>query len=169
MRRGLNESLLAALAPNASWRSRNGSRLGRLLRANDFAGVEALLKAFFASIPCERYANDDVARYEGYWASVFYAWFAALGFDVAVEDSTNRGRLDMAVRFAGAVYLFEFKVVERAGSGSALAQLRERGYAEKHRAPGRGGPAGRRGVQQRGAQRHGVRRGTRRPRRPAVR
>ena len=43
----------------------------------------------------------------------------------------------MAVRFAGAVYLFEFKVVERAGSGSALAQLRERGYAEKHRAPGR--------------------------------
>ena len=137
VRRGLNESLLAALAPNASWRARNGSRLGRLLRANDFAGVEALLKAFFASIPCEWHANNDVARYEGYWASVFYAWFAALGFDVAVEDSTNRGRLDMAVRFAGAVYLFEFKVVERAGSGSALAQLRERGYAEKHRAPGR--------------------------------
>ena len=43
----------------------------------------------------------------------------------------------MAVRFDGAVYLFELKVVEQAGAGSALAQLEERGYAEKHRAPGR--------------------------------
>jgi hypothetical protein len=43
----------------------------------------------------------------------------------------------MAVRFSGAVYLFEFKVVEQAGTGSARAQLRERDYAEKHRASGR--------------------------------
>ena len=81
--------------------------------------------------------SNDVARYEGYWASVFYAWFAAAGFDVAVEDGTNRGRLDMALRFGGAVYLFEFKVVEQSGPGAALARIRNRGYAEKHRAPGR--------------------------------
>ncbi|MDE0478298.1 MAG: PD-(D/E)XK nuclease domain-containing protein, partial [Gammaproteobacteria bacterium] len=29
-----------------------------------------------------------------------------------------------------------FKVIERAGEGSALWQLTERGYAEKHRAAG---------------------------------
>ena len=40
---------------------------------------------------------------------------------------------DMAVRFSGAVYLFEFKVVEQAGTGSALAQLKVGNYAEKHR------------------------------------
>ena len=39
----------------------------------------------------------------------------------------------MAVRAAGRVYLFEFKVVERAGPGAATAQLRERGYADKYR------------------------------------
>ena len=137
VRRGLNESLLSTLAPSASRRTGDGSRLGRLLETKDFAGVEALLRAFFASIPYEWHTNNDIARYEGYWASVFYAWFAALGFDVAVEDSTSRGRLDMAVRFSGAVYLFEFKVVEQAGTGSTLAQLKERDYAEKHRASGR--------------------------------
>ena len=44
----------------------------------------------------------------------------------------------MAARTGGRVYLFEFKVVEQAGEGAALAQLRERGYAAKYR--GRGEP-----------------------------
>ena len=73
-----------------------------------------------------------LAPWEGYYAAVFYAYFASLGLDVSVEDSTNRGRLDMALRFEGDVYLFEFKVVEQAGEGAALAQLVERGYAEKY-------------------------------------
>ena len=137
VRRGLNESLLSTLAPHAARRTGGGSRLSRLLQAHDFAEVKALLRAFFAGIPYEWHTNNDIARYEGYWAGVFYAYFAALGFDVAVEDSTSHGRLDMVVRFDGAVYLFELKVVEQAGGGSALAQLEERGYAEKHRAPGR--------------------------------
>ena len=55
---------------------------------------------------------------------------------MTVEDSSNRGRADMAVRFAGNVYLFEFKVVEQASEGAALAQLRERGYADKYRGSG---------------------------------
>ena len=42
----------------------------------------------------------------------------------------------MAVRFGGAVYLFEFKVVELAPAGAALAQLRERRYADKYRGSG---------------------------------
>ena len=40
------------------------------------------------------------------------------------------------MRVAGRVYLFEFKVAERSGEGAALAQLQERGYADKHRAGG---------------------------------
>ena len=39
----------------------------------------------------------------------------------------------MAVRAAGRIYLFEFKVVERAGPGAAMVQLKERGYADKYR------------------------------------
>ena len=69
----------------------------------------------------------------GYYASVVYSYFAALGLDVTVEDSTSHGRLDMAVEFNDNVYLFEFKVVELAGEGAAMAQLRSRGYADKYR------------------------------------
>ena len=50
-----------------------------------------------------------------------------------VEELSAAGRLDMAVRTGGHVYLFEFKVVEQAGPGAALAQLRERDYAAKYR------------------------------------
>ena len=39
----------------------------------------------------------------------------------------------MAVRTVGHVYLFEFKVVGRTPEGKAIAQLKERGYADKYR------------------------------------
>ncbi len=39
----------------------------------------------------------------------------------------------MAVVFNENVYLFEFKVVEMAPQGAAMAQLKERRYAEKYR------------------------------------
>jgi hypothetical protein len=107
-----------------------------LLQANDFAGLEQLFSAFFASIPGDWYRNNSIARYEGYYASVFYAYFASLGLDLTPEESSNAGRLDMALRFNGQVYLFEFKVVEISPEGRALAQIKERGYAEKYRAEG---------------------------------
>ena len=61
---------------------------------------------------------------------------AALGLDVTAKDSTSLGRLDMAVRFNDNVYLFEFDVVETASDGAAMAQLKEKRYADKYRALG---------------------------------
>ena len=130
----LNESLLRYLVQDATRQMANSVRLYRLLEANDFAGLETLFHAFFASIPYEWYTNNDIARYEGYYASVFYSYFAGLGLNIAVEDSSSHGRLDMAVLFNSHVYLFEFKVVEMASAGAAMAQLQERRYADKYRA-----------------------------------
>ena len=135
VRLGLNESLLRHWVQNDGARTRNTDRLYDLLEANDLPGLEALFRSFFASIPYEWYTNNDIANFEGYYASVFYSHFAALGLDVVVEESTSRGRLDMAVRFEGRVYVFEFKVVEQAGEGAAMAQLKDRGYADKYRSP----------------------------------
>ncbi len=136
VRQSLNESLLGYLVQDPSRQMANSVRLYRLLEANDFAGLETLFHAFFASIPYEWYNNNDIAGYEGYYASVFYSYFAALGLDITVEDSSSHGRLDMAVLFNGTVYLFEFKVVEMASAGAAMAQLQERRYADKYRALG---------------------------------
>ena len=136
VRQSLNRSLLDYLARAGSRQTEHRIRLYRLLQANDFDGLKTLFHAFFASIPYEWYTNNDIARYEGYYASVFYSYFAALGLDITVEDSTSHGRLDMAVRFNGNVYLFELKVVEMAGEGAAMAQLKARGYADKYRGTG---------------------------------
>jgi len=67
---------------------------------------------------------------------VFYSYFAALGLDVVCEESSNAGRLDMAVRFNGQIYLFEFKVVELEPDGRALQQIIAKAYADKHKTIG---------------------------------
>ena len=137
VRQSLNESLLNRLADNPSHGTAFGARLYKLLRVNDFAGLETLFKAFFAGIPYQWHTKNDLADYEGYYASVFYSCFAALGLDITVEDSSSHGRLDMAVVCNDEVYLFEFKVVESAAEGAGLAQLQARGYADKYRGSGR--------------------------------
>ena len=133
VRQSLNECLLGYLVHDTTQQMTNSVRLYRLLEANDFAGMKELFHALFASIPYEWYTNNDIARYEGYYASVFYSYFAGLGLDITVEDSTSHGRLDMAVVFNENVYLFELKVVEMAPQGAAMAQLKERRYADKYR------------------------------------
>ncbi len=135
VRQSLNRSLLRYLVKDPSRQMANSVQLYRLLEANDFEGLKTLFHAFFASIPYEWYTNNDIANYEGYYASVFYSYFAALGLNITVEDSSH-GCLDMAVLFNDNVYLFEFKVVEMSPKGAAMAQLEARRYADKYRARG---------------------------------
>ena len=136
VRQSLNDSLLEYLTRASEPMIRNKIRLLDILEANDFPKLKDLFHAFFASIPYERYTHNDIARFEGFYASVVHSYFAGAGFDVVVEDSSSHARLDMAVCFNGNVYLFEFKVVEHAGEGAAMAQLKERRYADKYRARG---------------------------------
>jgi hypothetical protein len=104
------------------------------LEINDFERIREIFFSLYASIPHDWYRNNRIDEFEGYYASVFYASFAALGLDIVPEDVNNQGKLDMAVKFNGQVYLFEFKVVEEEAEGRALQQIREKGYAEKYRA-----------------------------------
>ncbi|MDD2711517.1 MAG: ATP-binding protein [Simplicispira sp.] len=136
VRTSLNKALLPGLGVPASQALQQSTQLITLLRRNDFAGLHQLFNAFFASIPNDWYRNSPIARYEGYWASVFYSHFAALGLDIRLEDVTHHGRIDMTVLFNGHVYLFEFKVVELVPEGRALAQIVQRGYADKYRSRG---------------------------------
>jgi hypothetical protein len=132
----LNASLLAVYAQDASKSFQQRSRLLDLLLANDIAALRELFQSFFASIPHQWFDNNPIAKYEGYYASVFYSYFAALGFDVRVEDATNHGRIDMTVKLPNHIYLFEFKVVELAPNGRALQQLKDKRYADKYRGDG---------------------------------
>ncbi len=133
VKRSLNALLLEAMAPDVAVAAES-RELRRLMRTNDFAGLERRFRAFLASIPNEWYANTGMAG--AHYASVFYSHFAAAGMDVRAEESTARGRSDLAVLHGGGVYLFEFKVADGKPEGRALAQIRERGYADKYRRPG---------------------------------
>ena len=130
VRSALNLALLTAMAPRVS-ATTACSRLEQLLAHQDIAGVERLFRAFFASVPYEWYANNDIAHYEGYYSAVFYAHFAGAGLDVVAEESTSHGRSDVVVRHPKAVWVFEFK--GNGDASAALAQIEERGYAEKYR------------------------------------
>jgi hypothetical protein len=132
----LNASLLSVYTDDPSQNFAHRLRLLDLLLANDLDGLKDLFHALFASIPHHWYDNNPIARYEGYYASVFYSHFAALGLDIILEDATNHGRIDMTVKIQGRIYLFEFKVVEIVPEGRALQQLKDRSYAEKYRAGG---------------------------------
>jgi len=136
VRSSLHISLLRAWTPDAQAGVVNRMTLYRLLAAGDFVGMQTLFTAFFASIPHQWHTNSPIANYEGYYASVFYSYFAALGLDITCEQSSSVGRLDMAVRFNGQIYLFEFKVVELEPEGRALQQIKDRGYANPFKASG---------------------------------
>ena len=130
----LNTSLLQSLTGSLSLPGPQITQLYDLLHAQDFAGLKTLFHAFYASIANDWYRKNEMADYEGYYASIFYSYFAAVGVEIRLEDPTNVGRIDMTVLFAGQVFLFEFKVVETNPSGSALQQLKDKGYADKYRA-----------------------------------
>lgn len=135
----LNDSLLKHWVGGLSIPGRQISQLYRVLLANDLPALQPLFHAFFATIPHDWYRNSPIAQYEGYYASIFYSHFAALGLDIRLEDATSQGRIDMTVLFNGHVYIFEFKAVDGAESeegGGALEQIKRKQYADKYRARG---------------------------------
>ncbi|WP_045216606.1 ATP-binding protein [Desulfonatronovibrio magnus] len=128
----LNNSILSTLAKDSLAKTRNQSDLIDALLGNDLDSLKDIFHAFFASIPHDWYRKNQLSRYEGYYASVVYCYFAALGLDVRAEESTSKGRLDLVIRFQGRVYILEFKVVELAGEGRPIEQIKDRGYADKY-------------------------------------
>ena len=129
----LNDSLLQSLVGAQAVPGPHISRLYDLLMAQDFAGLKDLFHAFYASIANDWYRKNELSGFEGYYASIFYSYFAALGLTIQLEDPTNQGRVDMTVLFNGQVFLFEFKVVEMNPAGQALQQIKQMHYADKYR------------------------------------
>ncbi|TSE25947.1 putative AAA-ATPase [Tepidimonas sediminis] len=108
-----------------------------LLQA-DTDALRAHFQRLYASIPHDWVRANPIARYEGYYASVFYSHLASLGLDIVPEEVSNPGQCDLVIRHAGRAWAIEFKVVDgEEPTGEAMRQLKARDYAAKHRgAPG---------------------------------
>lgn len=108
-------------------------QLYKALSQADFVKLEQTLLAHFAAIPNDWYRKNQLANYEGYYASIIYSCFAALGLKVIAEDVTNQGRIDLTVMLDDKVFIIEFKVLDGAKKqGAALAQIKAKNYSQKY-------------------------------------
>ncbi|PJB28376.1 hypothetical protein CO110_09670 [Candidatus Desantisbacteria bacterium CG_4_9_14_3_um_filter_40_11] len=129
----LNNYLLFYLNKDAQTKENTQSKVYNAIEALDFELLRDTFFRLFAAIPYEWYIKNELDKYEGYYASIFYAIFASLGYSLEVEESTNRGRIDMAIKTDTTVIIFEFKVVEEeSGQNTALEQIRNKKYYEKY-------------------------------------
>ena len=111
------------------------------LNDGDLQNVLTLLKSLLASIPYNLHVDE-----EAYYHSIFYAVMILLGFDMDVEVSVSRGRIDAVLELSDKIYIMEFKYVKNPiGAGenekiklfdaaltAAMAQINDRGYVNKY-------------------------------------
>ncbi len=129
-----SDVIIDYLTNHRDQRTRFQEALYLQLQGVDLNGFEQTLTSLFASIPYTNYVNNTISSYEGYYASVIYAYLASLGLDITAEDVTSKGRIDLTIRMGDVIYILEFKVD---GAGDALEQIRQRNYQQKYRSAGK--------------------------------
>ncbi|HOW05760.1 PD-(D/E)XK nuclease domain-containing protein, partial [Methanospirillum hungatei] len=132
VRESFNRMILSILGPDTPNISVPAYRT--ILESGDAEGLRTRIQALFASIPHDWYRKNPISQYEGYYASVFYAWLSSLGFTVIPEDVTNKGRIDLSVQAGLITWIFEFKIhgIDLSGDRNPLDQIKNQGYAEKY-------------------------------------
>ena len=84
----------------------------RQLKNGDIDGFMTSLKAFFADIPYD--AIEQKNRNEQYYQHIFYLLFTLMGQFVQTEVKSSKGRADAVVKTADNIYVFEFKMDDKA-------------------------------------------------------
>jgi hypothetical protein len=97
------------------------------IKQGDIEAFMTSLKAFFADIPYD--AIEQKNRNEQYYQHVFYLLFILMGQFVQTEVKNNKGRTDAVVKTADSIYVFEFKMDNKATAEDALAQINSTDYA----------------------------------------
>ena len=139
VKKSLNRYILKSFSQvSISDRTKTQINIRKALAAGDLETINENFYSFFASIPHDWYRKNRISEYEGYYASIFYAYFTATGLDVTAEDTTNKGRIDLTIKLDDKIYIIEFKVIEvDKTKGSALEQIKRKKYSEKYHQKGK--------------------------------
>ena len=133
VRFGFNEYLLRMLygiGSDTNSRTALYQKIYFAIADNKPQDLEQAFYSFFASIPVDWYRKNKINEFEGFYSSMFYAFFAAQGFNIVPEDFTNKGKIDLTVRTETCIFIFEFKM--KTNPKNALEQIKERKYYEKY-------------------------------------
>jgi len=128
VRVSLPRAVLNGYVPDIMAKERTRDCIARALQQDDPAALEPAFQAFFASIPHNWYRRNNLAGYEGYWASLVYCLFAALGVETRAEEVSHLGQVDLVIEYQGRVWLLEFKLDDADGGQRALDQIKTKGY-----------------------------------------
>ena len=94
--------------------------MSALIRRNNIDGALEMLQAYLSTIPyCD---NTD---YEGHYQQMMYVIFSILDNYVDVEVRTSLGRVDMVLRTATHLYIFELKMNKSANAEMRQIDLKE--------------------------------------------
>ena len=123
---GLTKALVPAyVMPNTLVVNNTARNMARCLAKEDIDGMLQLLQTFLSTVP---YCND--ANSEGHYQQVLYIIFTLLSSYFAdVEIHTPTGRVDIVMKTAKTLYLFELKMNRSAEA--AMRQINLKDYASK--------------------------------------
>jgi len=134
VKKSFNDYILSNYFIRARDKAKVQISLYRQLSSANLDGLEQTLKSLFSSIAYNNFTNNKIENYEGFYASVLYAYFAGAGFErIIAEDVTNNGRIDLSVFIDDKLYIFEFKVDKK----GALEQIKEKKYFGKYLSSGK--------------------------------
>ena len=136
---GLYNSLLVAFKGDIQAASSIKQTVQKALLQSDFEKLRVAIHSLLTGIPHHNYTNNPIAHYEGYYASLVYILFSALGLKTTPEDTTSTGRIDMTVELPDKILIIEFKVAtpspkppSEEGIGGGLLQIKAKNYHQKY-------------------------------------
>jgi len=132
VRISLPRAILRRYTPDRHAQQQAVEAVFEALNQDEPARLRSALHAFFASIPHDWYRKNNLASYEGYWASLVYCLFVALGIETRAEETGNRGQVDLVVQYQGRIWLLEFKLDAGQQGQGALAQIKTKGYHQRY-------------------------------------
>ena len=96
------------------------AKMSAAIRRNNIDGALEMLQSYLCTVP-----YCDNTGYEGHYQQMMYVIFSILDNYVDVEVRTPRGRVDMVLRTATHIYLFELKLNQSADVAMKQIDLKE--------------------------------------------
>ena len=141
----VRSSFNAGLAEHLTKRGREvaaaGEDLVEALGMNNFKLFKKKIQDLLSEFPHAWHDAAKLGDYESWYASLLYLCFRTTEVGLKAEEMTRRGRSDLVLLHEKQVFVLELKMVEdetgaEQGLDSAIAQIREKGYARKYRGHG---------------------------------
>ena len=124
VRQGFSTSLFRYYSPDGmgNYDAMCGAYYDCVVRDGDMGAFLPHLKTFYDKFPYTLVNNN-----ERHYQAVMYTIFAMVGADVRAEQPTSDGRIDMVLKTADTIYVFELKYKKDADT--AMGQIEKKKYA----------------------------------------